>query len=923
MKGDRKDPRSHSAASPLVATRLEPQYHRKYLKRGHLLLKAQEVLRCRLTIVHAGAGYGKTSLLSQWLNAFGEDCIPTAWLTLEDDEATPTAFMTSVITACVRAGYLSDTILNTIGHIDEKMSAKALMAIFINAVTDGSGEPLVIFLDEYNRVQSDAMDSFLQVVIRNVPEHVHFVVASRWRPSLGLENLRIHEDLLEITAADLRFTAEDASTLLGAVSSDMDARQIGDFINYTAGWPMALQMLRLWLSGGEGRMDLIGGFVERTVNIANYLTEQVLSELPEDERSFLIQTSILDRLNGDVANAVTGRSDGWLMLEQLHERNLFLEPQEGERSWFRFHAVFLEYLRDQLKKHHADTLADMHERAARWFESRGHIRRALSHAQVAGLPSLVARFLPNAGGWRMVMDGRIDVLRAYLDKMSEPDIAAYPKLQLARIFLLVKVGHIDEARHMFEALDTRDKTLWSDGDLIDHQIIDNTISDYADERVSFEEISEIVALRAQVPRQDHLLQALLADSLATKLCAMRQFQQALAVCTQAISHYRVLRSFYGEMFIRFKQVQAYLAQGKLDEAEAILKQNEQEIEIRLGRDSELAAHNAIFMAELMVERHSLEAAEAYLDTALPRIEQEDGWFELYAIAYSTAAVLAWQKSGIDEVMRLLERARAVAQSRLLKRLDYVADCEAVFYLCLNGQSRDAAPYADRLKAVLRVEAEHAHFLSSHIAVCLGLYYLSLGRYDDVDALMTEHLETSETAGDIRQSIAICTVAAAASHSRGRTEEAAALFDQAIQHGLFKGFRQAYINYTFWLLPLVNLLIKNESLLPPDRYRANFLTELRRDMKAWEKVRLQDEYALTIGEQEVLRALDQGSSNKEIAIELGISPNTVKFRLSSIFTKVGVSKRTDLVRLAREQGLLNSADCAGRAVFPPRPPASFP
>lgn len=894
---------SQGAVSQIAATRLEPQYAGKYVKRESLLRKTRDVLRCRLTIVHAGAGYGKTCLLSQWLSRFGAGGVATAWLTLEEDESVPTAFMTSVITACVKAGYLDQTVLTNVGHIDEKMSAKALMTVFINAVSDG-GEPLVVFLDEYNRIQSDAINAFIQIVIRNMPAHVHFVIASRWRPSLGLENLRVHEDLLEITAADLRFSVEDAASFLEAVSPDIDRRQVGEFIDYTAGWPMALQMLRLWLSGGKGRMDLIGGFVERTVNIANYLTEQVLSELPQSEREFLIQTSILDRLNGDVANAVTGRTDGWLMLEQINEHNLFLEPLEGGRSWFRFHAIFLEYLRDLLQKHHAGAVPEMHEKAALWFAGKGHVGRALAHAEQAQNASLVAVILNDAGGWRMVMDGGLDVIRPSLDKLADAEIRTYPKLLLGKVFLLLKVGRIDEARHLFDGLQIHDRSVWSDEDMIDHKIIENTISDYADERVCFAEIDELEKLQQRIPRQDHLLQALLADSLATKLCAMRQFQRALAVCAQALSHYRVLQSFYGEMFIRFKQVQAYLVQGKLEEAAGILDQNEQEIDIRLGGNSELAAHNGIFKAELLVERHLLKDAGVYLDTALPSIEQSDGWFELYASAYRSAAVIAWQKSGIDEVMRLLERARAVGQSRSLKRLEYVADCETVFYLCLDGQYQQAGRVAAKLAGVLREQDQHAHFLASHIAVCLGLYYLSVQRYEDVDALMAEHLQTSEAAGDICQCVAICLVSSAASHARGSLEEAATVFDRAVQYGLFKGFRQSYINYTFWLLPLVNMLIKDDRLLPPDRYRSNFLLNIRRDMKAWEKARLQDEFALSIGEREVLRELDQGSSNKVIARRLGISPNTVKFRLSSVFAKVGVSKRADLVRVAREKGILN-------------------
>ncbi|MFC3052850.1 LuxR C-terminal-related transcriptional regulator [Kordiimonas pumila] len=891
-----------SSIAMVASTKLAPQSRKGYIKRRNLLVRIEEILACRLTVVHAAAGYGKTSLLSQWLKTLQKQKVATAWLTLEEEEASQSAFIIHVITACIKSGYLEESVLSNIGRVDEKMSLKVLMTIFINAVAV-SDRPLVIFLDEYNRIQSDETDSFFRILLRNMPAHVHFVVASRWRPNIDLENLRAHDDLLEITANDLRFSLEEAASLLDLHMSDTDIRQIGNFWQYTEGWPMALQMLRLWLLGSKQRVGQIAEFAEKTTDMARYLTEQVLSELPEDEQDFLMKTAILDRVNGDIANTITNRSDGWLILEQLYERNLFLEPLENDRQWFRFHAVFLEYLRDMLKKRHPDAVQGMHEQAATWLKERGYIRRAIYHAQQAHNDTLAASILSDAGGWRMVMDGRIEIIRAAIHKLADAAIENFPKLLLARVFLLIKAGNIDEAHQRFKQLNTDNNDLWSEQDMIDHKIIENTLSDYADDRVSFEEISEIEALKQQIPKQDHLLHALLSDSLATKCYAMRLFRQTHEACAEAASHYRILQSLYGEMFIRFKQVQAYFAQGRLDEAEVILRQNEKEIDIRLGENTDLAAHNAIFLAELLVERHAFDEAETRLLDALSLIEQADGWFELYAAAYSSAAAIAWQRSGINEVLGLLERAKAVAKSRYLKRLSLLADCETIFYLCQNGQHMEAQPYVGSLEAALETEKQPFHFMSGHIAIGLGIFYLSNGQHEQVDALIAEHSKAAEASGDTRHLIALYSVAAISRYGRGDTMQAAALFDQALQEGLFKGFKQTYINYTYWLLPLVTLILKSDTLLPADRYRTNFLIDLKRDMKNWEKSRLKDENALTIAEIEVLKELVHGFSNKEIALQLGISPNTVKYRLKSIFAKFDVSKRSELVQLVRNQGMV--------------------
>lgn len=886
----------------VVATKLSPQYRKGYIKRSALLLKIEEILVCRLTVVHAAAGYGKSSLLSQWLKALEKQKVMSAWLTLEEEESSVPVFVLHVIMACIKAGYIEESVLSNIGRVDEKVSLRVLMTIFINALADNKA-PLVIFLDEYNRIQSEEIDNFLRVLIRNMPGHVHFVIASRRRPHIDIENLRAHDDLLEVTANDLRFSPDEAAMLLDIPLSDLQMEQVRGFLEYTEGWPMALQMLRLWLSGSKQRVDVISDFTENTTDMARYLTEQVLSELPEDEQDFLLRTSILDRVNGDIANMITGRSDGWLILEKLYERNLFLEPHEGDRQWFHFHAVFLEYLRDLLKKRRPDAVVGMHELAAKWLEQKGHIRRAVYHAQQARDDVLAATILDNAGGWRMVMDGRIEIIRKAIDKLADTAIENFPKLLLARVFILIKVGSIDEAYVHFKKLDMDTGPLWSEQDRVDHKVIENTLSDYADDRVSFEEIGEIEVLKEQIPKQDHLLHALLSDSLASKCYGMRLFKQAHAACADAASHYRILQSLYGEMFIRFKQVQVYFAQGRLDEAEAILRQNEKEIDIRLGENTDLAAHNAIFLAELLVERGEAVEAEACLKDALPLIEQADGWFELYASAYSSAATLAWQHSGIDEVLKIFERARVVAKSRYLERLGFLADCETVFYLCLDGQHTEAQSYVRSLESVLQTETQPFHFMVGHIAICLGIFYLSAGEHEKVDVLIEKHRKASEEFEDIRQLIVLNIVAAISKFDRKNVEMAATIFDQALQEGLFKGFRQTYIKYTYWLLPLVSLILKNDSLLPPDRYRTNFLVDLKRGMNDWEKNRLRDENTLTIAETEVLKELVHGFSNKEIALQLGISPNTVKYRLKGIFAKFDVSKRGELVQLVRQQSML--------------------
>ncbi|NVK54726.1 MAG: hypothetical protein HWE26_03865 [Alteromonadaceae bacterium] len=885
----------------VVATKLSPQYRRGYINRCGLLHKTQMLLKRRLTLVHAAPGYGKSSLLGQWLNQLREADICAAWLTLEEEEGAVPTFLVHVISACIKAGYLEQSVLTNIGRVDEKVSLKVLSTLFINALATQQ-KPLVIFIDEYNRVQSEEMDRFVRVLIRNLPQHVHMVVASRWRPQLDVENLRAHDDLLEITANDLRFSVDEAVTLLDSSITREYKEQIVNFHKYTEGWPMALQMLRIWLNGSHRRVDLIADFSRKTTDMARYLSEQVLFDLPTEEQDFLLQTAILERVNGELAQVVTGRSDSWLILEKLYERNLFLTPLEHDRQWFTYHAVFLEYLRDSLQKHQPDKVVGLHRKAALWLAGQGDVRRAVYHAENARDGKLIATILDEAGGWRMVMDGRMAMIATGLSALEPELLAEFPRLRLANILLQVKQGHIDDAYAAFKQLDIDNQTVWGANELIDYQVIENTLSDYADDRVTLEEIKQINHLKAQLPPQDHLLQALLSDSLASKCYGLRQYQQTHEACADAASHYRLLYSLYGEMFIRFKQLQVFVSQGRLDEATAIAKQNHREIAIRLGENTDLAAHNTVFWAELLLEQGHIDQAGQHINDSLTQIEQADGWFELYASAYEVAATLAWHKGGIGDVEAIVQRARAVAKSRYLKRLDILADCEQVFYWCMDGQLNAAQPLADRLALILTEARQPFHFMLGTIALTIAVYRLSINQSEQVSELLQPHRDAAQQAGDLRQLIAFDCLLAAAHHQNRAPQLAAQQLDEAAQIGLFKGFHHTYVKYAHWLLPVINAVLKAEDVLPTDKYRHNFLSELKRAMNEWEKTRLRDEMAPTQAEIEVLKELVKGYSNKKIALQLGISPNTVKYRLKGIFAKFGVAKRNDLVQKVREQGM---------------------
>ncbi len=899
-----------SGAAALAVTKLAPQARDSgHVPRRALLEKLDDILARRLTIVHAGAGYGKTSLLTQWLKTLRERGVAAVWLTLEEDEARAETCLEHIIIALGRAGYIKDDSLASLARFNGQVSVNSLATALVNCLAE-KAEPLALFLDEYNRARSEETDGLLRLLVRQVPPHVHFIVASRRRPELEIENLRARGELIEIQAQDLRFSDEETAGLLGQSGTTLSSEQLHRLTDRTEGWPIALQMARLWLNGDVRRAGMVADFSGRTTDLARYMTEQVLSELPAEQQDFLMQTAILDRVNGDLANAVTGRHDGGLMLERFFEKSLFVIPESDDWQWFRYHTLFLDFLQARLERHQPHLVTDLHRRAARWFDGHGFLRQAVDHALKAGDDNGAADFLLAAGGWRLILDGRMNVIRAGVSALPEKVVLSRPGLALAKAILMVKDGDIRGGRAFFDSLDNR---LFKEAgaDLkADREICDHILADYADDMVSYAEIQRLEDLRRQVPANDHVVQAILCDSLSTLHFRFRELEQSLAACDDAINHYREMGSLYGEVFSRLAQARALVAQARLQDAETLLRGTEADLSARFGDAVELSPHTSIYLAEVLSESGRMEEAAERLDQALNLAEHSDGWLELYTDAYVAAAAVAWAREGIDGALTVVKRARAMGIARGFDRLVQLADCDAVYYLSLAGRGAAAAAYSENLEQY-KAEAQRdgkTDRLYPVLTCSLALILIGNGTPSEGLGLVEPLIEKAAGLGEVRQFVMLSLVAAHGRAVAGDMAAAARLVMEAVHHGVFTGMRRIYVEMGPLLRPVIEMILKaDDDIIAPDRYRDNFLRELLRDLRRAERHGTGNSLGLTPGELEVLRELDHGFSNKEIARRIEVSPNTVKYRLKGLFAKLGVTTRTDAVKRSRELDLLAADD----------------
>ena len=488
-------------------------------------------------------------------------------------------------------------------------------------------------------------------------------------------------------------------------------------------------------------------------------------------------------------------------------------------------------------------------------------------------------------------------------------IERFPRLQLARVYLLVKKGQVGAARASYdEFCGMRDRATLAAGLWTEVKLVGEMLSGYEDTPVTLDDLLAKEALIRSLPSSDHLMLADVCESLGARYCDCGWLERALEPTRQASEHLRALGSLYGEMFTRFQEARIRLAQGRLEEAQATLEHARSDIERSFGPRSDLAANCAVYMAEIFYERDCSDKALALLAWALPHVEEADGWLELYVAGFGTAIRAAGGRSP-EHARLMITRMRSLANRRQLRPLERLADIHEIELLLQQGRIGDAQRVAggaglEGMAATMREEIPTYRPIALAASVCLAKLQLAMG---DPVATLVEIGGTERWArrhGHGRLLMTLCILASQAHRAVGESGASVARFDEAVDMAMFQDFVGPFIECRSFIAASTISELRPAVPGKADRFRENFLRRLRKSLERHSAMTGEKDQ-LSSPEIMTLRHLNQGYTNKEIARLLAISPNTVKYRLKSLYEKLGVSSRRDAVRLARERGLTDA------------------
>ncbi|MEM6572732.1 MAG: LuxR C-terminal-related transcriptional regulator [Pseudomonadota bacterium] len=899
----------------LLTTKLSPSAtSQDFVARPRLTQSLASSAGQRLRVIHASAGYGKTSLLSQWHNMLTEDGVATAWLSVDQDDNRPSTFVSYLLKAFEQAGVELPSSQALVGNSLRNTALKSLAIVLINEVARGE-RPVHLLLDDYENISNPDIHEMMDFLLTRACDELKFTIAGRTAPPLALADLVVRNEVTTLTAADLKMDLKETVELFSSDAAHLSIDDITMLVERTEGWVIALRLANLWISSQQDSTAQIASFSGRVAELADYMTEQIFASRPEQDQRFLLVTALPRRINGDLANALCDRTDGWSVLERLQKQDLLIEAVDRERRWYRYHNLFREFLVGNLKRTCPNEVEALHGKAADWHLTHGDLTEAVRHAHAAGDTSAVAAELEARGGWLLYLKGHLDLMELAADLVAPADIDAHLRLSLFRAHALLKQQEMAAAREVFEGLraQTEDFTVWNGQPIVPLQqaeiaLMDCLISGYEDRPFTASDLARIEQLCESLPLDESLLRATAFNVACLIYLQAGQLDRCQSAGNRAIAYFRRVNAVYMESFIYFHQGKSLLMQGKLRDTEMVYAENDHLVKQYFSPDSDFALIESVYRAELLYLQNKLDQARECISEPLARMGNFDAWFDIHHTTFGVAAGISRATEGFEAAEEVLQRGRRFAVSADVPRLTAMIEVQQIQNLLWTGDGDAALAAADRFGIARSCEQFDPENLSTrriYVAHRLLLARLALFAERPVDALgeldgLAAELESlGADYGELEPMLlrAMCLF------QSDRTDEAFAFVDRAVSLALFDDHQRPFIEDGELILPLLEQFSAQSQSAGSNRLRDRFLRDILQALQGEVRARDRARSVLTSRQVEVLQHVQRGFSNKEIARRIDVGENTIKFHLKNIYRTLDTTTRQGAIAEATRRNLL--------------------
>jgi LuxR family maltose regulon positive regulatory protein len=892
-------------STPLLATKLHmPLIRPELVPRPRLIERLNAGLQRKLTLIAAPAGFGKTTLLTEWAAALG---CPVAWISLDDGDNDPARFLAYVIAALqsvkpsIKAALPSPQPLPDEGTLTTLINEISAMP---RAASVDSGLSFVLILDDYHLIKAPPIHAAVSFLLDHLPGNMHLVISSRGDPPLPIARLRGRAQMSELRQTDLRFIPKEVSEFLnrtmGLQLSTDDVAALG---GHTEGWITGLQMAAVSMQGRDDTASFIRAFTGSNRYIGDYLLEEVLQRQPDAVQTFLLRTSILERLSGALCEAVTGEGDGQATLERLERKNLFIVPLDDQRRWYRYHRLFADLLQQRLQQTQPDLVPALHRQASAWYEYNGWMPEAIDHALSAEDFERAADLIERTAQETMMRSEVATFLR-WVEALPDELVRERPSLGIFHAWALLLQGRWQEAKQ------GRLQDLGMAADL--------TVERVAPLRAFVAVFQGRVPHAAELSRQalERLPDGdLFLRSIATWSLGLSKLADGdVSAGKQALEEVARMGQEMGNVVVAVMALCSLASlrkrQGQLQEAKEFY---ERALEFAMddrGHRLPAASEPLMGLGEIWREWNGLEVATRYLTEG---IEWTKEWAETSALdGYMTLARLRQAQGDRDGARRAIEEAQQLAVQFDATELDdlLVSLLQARLWVA-QGDTEAAQRWVQ--EQGLDKDSSGAQFRGGFFAVVrlrkytdlvLARLWIAQQRPAEALALLEPLLPSMEQQARIDLLVEILILKALAHQALGDGEQAQDALARALSLAEAGGYVRIFLDEG---PPMASLLYEAAARGTAPQYVGKLLAAFPvEEPEAARQAAGEMVEPLTARELEVLQLVAEGLSNQEIAAQLFLSLTTVKWHTHNIYGKLAVKNRTQAVAKARALGLLPAA-----------------
>ena len=923
------------------------------VSRPRLIERLNAGLHRKLTLISAPAGFGKTTLLSEWTNQILEirdrtlnsgETSPSpmpniqypkvAWLSLDEDDNDPARFWAYVIAALqTTRAYkeASNTVLTALDS-PQPPPIEALLTGLINEIAtisqgDRESRPYILVLDDFHTITATQINDAVAFLLNNLPPPMHLVISTRSDPPWPLARMRARRQITELRIDDLRFTATEAAAFLNDVMGlRLSPEDIATLDGRTEGWIAGLQMAALSMQGREDTSAFIQTFSGSHRFILDYLVEEVLNRQPPDIQEFLLKTCVLERMTAPLCDVVADRTDSRDILNQLGRANLFLIPLDDERRWYRYHRLFGDLLRSRLEETQPDQVSALHRRASEWYAEAELVEEAIAHA-LAGQDMERAASLVEQHAMQMIVHSKVVTLSRWLDALPDHLVRARPWLCVYRAWTQYWIGQREQAE---ECLQNAERVLPSA--TLPSRAKGPVLSETEGRRIAGhiaviraynalvnEEVSRVIEMAQTalelLPEGEHMrcMASLILGGAhwgrGDVVASQQSFARASADAQK--SGYRFL-AVSATCYAGMQQAK----QGRLHEALGTYREALELAAGPSGRELPVSGFPLVRLGDLSREWNDLETASRDLSKGVELCVQW-GQTDILADGYIALARLRLAQGDWNQAADTLQKAERLMRST---KPDpwitcWLDDCRLRLWLSV-GDLAAASRWArgSRLRADGELSYQHDlnHVNLARVLVAQGTQRPSGPYLGEALGLLARLLKAAEAAKWINEAIKVLILQALAFQARGEGEEASVSLGQALSLAEPGGYVRTFTDEGEPMRLLISdfrLQIEKQARNASEPNSHFLLTYVDKLLAAFPGFGLRETdkpaivEPLSQRELEVLRLLTSHLSRSEIAQELFISVNTARSHIRNIYAKLSVNRRKDAIQRAKDLGLL--------------------